>query len=438
MRHGRIEIHRIARPTCNGDQCAHIKMTSSTPSINSTTSAGSTYAPAAGGDDSTGSVQPPMRATSAGSGLAEHLPSRRRTESSTGMRSDLTEHSEQLHTSSSVTGTDTRRSSGTGSFPAHKIQLGAYLLARSVDGRRIEGDELSRLVRSNDVVNATRLSLPEGRGNVNLDLKMSDGETAYATAAAHMFRSSKQLGDSASIHAAMHMAAKAGNCSHHAHVAINLIGERMGGGDQIHHVRSDEVDHNWAELRSENGSAVTLDAWAEGPAILSEDGIYSSRETRTLYAFGPRLAAKSAKEMHSHTEKAGDLLPDQLSQFSKALRKRGFPEKKIWSPTAVINQAFSDRAREALGSTSALSREIQAVRLARDDLGASVHDATTIASKLVDNAMDLTRTPQNPPRTQRESDFLVGVSEEQLEVIKRAHTPQELEQIGVNVHNRIL
>lgn len=277
------------------------------------------------------------------------------------------------------------------------IGLAAYLTARAKLHRSIDGPELVSLRKANDTVTKTRALLSHGRGNVTTDLAKTQEpfwRTKFGRKQAASYR-----GDLAAC-SALAIKMQAGNCGEHADVATVSHARKLGEGETVQLVSSASIDHAWAESGLPGGARVVLDAWAEGPAIMSEDSSFSARESsRKVHAsFSPNAARTLAAEKDKHLEslKRDPDLDKKWAAFKAHAEKKRLTMDRshVFAPTPVVSRTFqravskqhkaaetmaqevkkdfklatSSRAQAALGS------EIQAMGAARA-LGANVKQA---------------------------------------------------------------
>ena len=157
----------------------------------------------------------------------------------------------------------------------HEINESGYLTARVAMGKPIEDPgDLRRLVEGNDTVFATRQRLHFGRGNVKPDRVASGGAGAKRTDAARNWATFYQNDQHQAIAATAYML-QAGNCYDHAALATRLHGLKLQGQDSVHLVENDKVDHSFVEVHAPDRPAVTLDPWANGPAMQSKDAVWA-------------------------------------------------------------------------------------------------------------------------------------------------------------------
>jgi hypothetical protein len=304
--------------------------------------------------------------------------------------------------------------------------LAGYLFMRAVDGRHVEGGDLTNLRKGNDTVIETREALAFGRGNVATDIQASDHESTRRVTVAreisgHMERLHSDFGlpDAAAV--AMFVAA--GNCGEHARVATSLHVAKLGEAEAAHDVKRKGVDHAWCESRSGKGRDhdVVIDPWAEGPAILAPDGAYTRKE-KELRSAGAYRASESyaVSESMKRTKQQLEIhAPVNLDARLDQLNRQGYriPRRSVWEPEPVLSTSFARRVGKKLGMkasatgaklhrwvrglvgfpqkerppTAPLLDQIRAVGVARS-LGGSVKTAAKDATDIVDAAKDLARS----------------------------------------------
>lgn len=306
-------------------------------------------------------------------------------------------------------------------IPEHDKQLAGYLMGRAVDGRAIEGDDLTSLRQANDLLQQTREALPIGRGNVTTDIAATNGHSYRTYAAARVVRNSRKLNEFALHRAAIAEIAGAGNCGEHAAVAVHKLAAHMSEGQQAHSVVNRARDHGWAELRTptpDERPTIVVDAWGEGPAIHAEDGLFSStaipaehRATDYSYDAGTAPAALQCKAAFLADPVAAEI-GTRIAAVRTGLAALNRTQRKTFGPTPIIDTAFANRVAEKMAhvddmalfrqnlpalESTALRNELLATSVLRQ-LGASVRDATAAAPEVSEAAGALARTPQNPPR----------------------------------------
>ena len=304
--------------------------------------------------------------------------------------------------------------------------LAGYLFMRAIDGRHVEGGDLTNLRKGNDTVLETREALAYGRGNVTTDIQASNHESSRRVAVAreitrHLDRLQQDFGPSDAAAVAMFVAA--GNCGEHAGVATSLHVAKLGQTESAHDVTREGADHLWSECRSGKGRDhdVVIDPWAEGPAIFAPDGAYTRKE-KGLRSVGAYLASESyavSESIKRTTQLLEAHAQANLDRRLDKLNRQGYriPKKRVWQPEPIFSTSFARRVGKKLGMKASttgaklgrwvrglvglpqkerppnapLLDEIRAVGVARS-LGGSVKTAAKDAADIVDAAKDLVRS----------------------------------------------
>ena len=302
-------------------------------------------------------------------------------------------------------------SGASGVFPRQTQQLGAYLVGRRLVGRLDSDTQVARLKEANDTIHEVRETLSFGRGNVSMDLDMTNGESGQRVAAGRVL--TNRLRDSGAALGVTHTVAmaelvKAGLCSEHGDVSVHRHIPKLAPGDQVHKVANPASDHGWAEWRRPGSplkNAIVMDAWAEGPAIFAEDGKYTNPgvpdENRvSRYAYGPALGRRASSNLQQAKERLSGLA-NHVDQARQSLVNSGYtPEKEsIWPPEPVISPAFAQRVQRDCGGDDAMDAALAVAY----QLGSPSVTSEFNAALLLDLAADLTRAPQNPLRSDMES-----------------------------------
>ncbi|MBO9879650.1 XopE/AvrPphe family type III secretion system effector, partial [Xanthomonas sp. D-99] len=154
----------------------------------------------------------------------------------------------------------------------HEVQQAAYQLGMRLNGRPIEdASHRQRLADATETVHETRLALHRGRGNVDSDLRLSNGRSATYSSLSYCLGENDE-----SLLAGSALAAGAGNCDHNAAINARRHAVRMENGGQMMTVRDYDQTHLYALYRPPGSaeaeeSTVVLDSWADGPAVLLRD-----------------------------------------------------------------------------------------------------------------------------------------------------------------------
>lgn len=236
-------------------------------------------------------------------------------------------------------------------LPDGELQLGGYLLDRQITGRPVEGDDFENLVRANETVMQTREALAYGRGNMTDDVDYSNGVSSIRTAAGRRARKNlPHTFDHPVRVAASSLAAQAGNCGEHAHVAAFLHAAKLREGQQVCVVTDETDDHSWAELRGDHADRshhVIMDPWGKGPAIFADDGASSSNghELTVEHHYDRTTGAKAHAQMRKLHRRHGRQLKSDVREAMNALGPNfRYPESSLWPATPVVSGAFAQCA----------------------------------------------------------------------------------------------
>ncbi|OSN59036.1 hypothetical protein BV349_05437 [Pseudomonas syringae pv. actinidiae] len=297
-----------------------------------------------------------------------------------------------------------------GVFSTDRKQLGAYLLARYLDGREVSESHAQSLAEASETLKDTRDALSFGRGNVDADLELTQGESGQRVAASRVVNqrlkeSGAKLGTSHTV--AMAELVKAGLCSEHGDVAVHRHIPKLKTGEQIHKIAAPRSDHGWAELRrpgSPKENAIVIDAWAEGGPILAEDGSYTHRHISddarvSRYAYGPALGRRALASLEKSRAQLSNIAVSVESARSELSDNGYWPEsERIWSPEPVIESGFAQRVQaQCEDSKNAERNWSAAMRIARQ-LGSPEETLEKNARSLLELASDLRQVPQNARR----------------------------------------
>lgn len=234
-------------------------------------------------------------------------------------------------------------------------QLGGYLLGRDIVGKPVQGAALAQIERANDTVEHTRQTLAYGRGNINVDIRDSQGEsTVRAEAGRRISRAIPQRYSGEVRFVAGPMTAQAGNCGDHASVATFLHADKLQQGEQVFHVGSKQTDHGWAEQRGKKPNRerdLVMDPWGKGPAVFAVDGEFSQSSSHVAlqHHYDHATGAAAHAEMRQLQSEQGRAMQAGLRSAMNDLGPQyRYPDKKIWAPTPVISQAFAHRVQQKI------------------------------------------------------------------------------------------
>jgi hypothetical protein len=299
----------------------------------------------------------------------------------------------------------------------HEINEAGYLAGRAALATPIDDrGDLRRLVTANETVHETRTRLDVGRGNVTADVVGSRASSTYRTVTAYMatelegLGSVEGLGDVSRFERrdATALALHAGNCDQNGWIAARMHGSRLEAGETTHVVNSHAAQHTWAELRTPGRPSVTLDPWANGPAMQADDTKLGGLERKPEASFdmetGPvardRLlqlaeayaqgdaAAVLAKQLH-HYETTQPRLNATLWSHSMQLAD-GTPE--------TSQPGFGETARERMAQHPPLLQQVLAVGAARSAYHMTIPAAAHQADAIVGAARTLHTMPNGLAR----------------------------------------
>lgn len=230
-----------------------------------------------------------------------------------------------------------------------EMPLAGYLLARALDGRKVEGKDFERLRRADESIRETRALLAFGRANVKEDNKQSRGE------AFRRFEGANNLkpGSTHRSLAAHWIWAGAGNCGEHAHVATFAHAGRLDSEskEEVALLANVFIDHAWVEsaiprpwnLASwwrPDEEAIVIDAWKDGPAVFAPDS------TRTQGQWMSAITARRIASPQPELIAEAKIVAQDIAceQDPRALSWRPRPtEWWLSNARTVINNAFMER-----------------------------------------------------------------------------------------------
>ncbi len=311
--------------------------------------------------------------------------------------------------------------------PAVDRQLRGYVVARAIDGRHVEGPDLTRLRNATATVEQVRALLLSGRGNVKDDIARFGHESSRRVEAGRLVKNMLVEHGLPRVvaYAAGGILAQAGNCAEFAALTIMLhvplLKEASSGTDKgefICLVKSQWIDHDWAELRDGRGPDyhMVLDPWLRGPAVFSADSQWAgdAGDFTLSLEHGHASGLKDRAEME--TALTGNS-PSLLARFDQGLREVGptmrYAPHTVFPSMAVVGRGFERRVQLKLQAPvdvakarvppevralnpnlrrtqRALLNEVLAVGVARQmDVGAGIRSATQEVPGLLDAARRL-------------------------------------------------
>lgn len=225
------------------------------------------------------------------------------------------------------------------------MPLAGYLLARALDGRKVEGEDFDQLRRANDSVREVRALLSFGRGNVVEDIEASRGESSTRANGAHKHSGTWTL----RVTNAAAIWSGAGNCQQHAELAASAHAARLDtqSKETVTVLGNVRLNHAWAEsvvprpwkvsnLFRPSRRAIVLDAWKDGPAVLGPD----STRKRTDWIDALTVLRRNEPDQSLETAKQA---AQSIADDPRRLNPYMWPKKGLWNAEAVVDKAFLDR-----------------------------------------------------------------------------------------------
>ena len=235
---------------------------------------------------------------------------------------------------------------GRGEVLPEEMPLAGYLLARALDGRKVEGKDFERLRRADESVREARALLAFGRGNIREDNEQSAGEAFSRIDGARELK----LGSTKPSAAARGIWAGAGACIEHAHLSAFAHAAGLDAGSKEAVVLMAHIGHAWAEsvipqpwnlssLWKPSEKAIVLDAWKDGPAVFSADSTRTPGQWRI--AFPLRRITTPQPELLANAKKAAQGLASTLDP--RALKSKQPPEWLLFNASPLISNDFMAR-----------------------------------------------------------------------------------------------
>lgn len=247
-----------------------------------------------------------------------------------------------------------------------EMTLAGYLLARSVDRRRVEGEDLERLHLANDSMREARSLLDHGRTNVREDRAFSSGESARRGLG------NRRLEDDSSLQTTVLSRAiwsGAGICGEHAHMARATHATRMPRGEEARlvHIPSFDPDHAWVESvppddvdsrRTNLERTIVLDTWFDGPAVFASDSQhYSSR--RQSVPDGRSFTTQDAHVLDEEKRHAQDIAGLRNVDTLPPSRLR---EDFFYNASSAVSRTFHSRVQASLNREVSPGEAIETTR----------------------------------------------------------------------------
>lgn len=244
-----------------------------------------------------------------------------------------------------------------------KQEHAAYLTARIIDGRPVEGADLDRLRRGENALLETRALLDVGRGNVDKDIEATKHASTRRTKAARQLASGI-VSEPPTLYvkeAASALLARAGHCGEFAGVAAYAVGDKVQPDEEAHIVSAEHmnIDHAFVELRTREGRDhdVVIDGWSAGPAVFATDGHFSKGEPAppSELALDPAAAQRFATQVRGTLDTLRETKSDEFEAKFTALERRRFrlPPAQQWGEQTVVSTEFAERV---YGKTATMTK----------------------------------------------------------------------------------
>ncbi|MFA1288967.1 XopE/AvrPphe family type III secretion system effector [Xanthomonas axonopodis pv. nakataecorchori] len=284
-----------------------------------------------------------------------------------------------------------RRRSGKPTLQPHEVQQAAYQLGMRLSGRPIEDvRDRQRLADATATVHETRLALHHGRGNIESDFRLSNGRSSTCSYLSYSFLSYWPGKHDINLMAGCALAVSAGNCDQNAAINTRRHAARMEGGGQITNVCDQACAHMYALYQPPGSaeaqdSAVVLDSWSDGPAVLLRDSRWAGTYHRTSTYPIERFDKPGAIDALARTRALQAEIEDPQTEFHAHLRGvesvvRTPPvPRKIYASTPVIAPDLVQSTRQRLQELSPRTRKALAADAARQAYG--LDDAQPISPR---------------------------------------------------------
>lgn len=248
-------------------------------------------------------------------------------------------------------------------YRQNDARLRPYVMARAIDGRVVDGEDLARLRQANLTVDAIRQSLPMGRGNAVADIEHTAGESSRSTEAGinmanHLERDAHWNVTLARATGAL--LARAANCDGRAALSVMAHTPHVQPGEALYQVTSSKIGHVWAEWRREGNPrldfALVMDAWMEGPAVFASDGQLSEQPglTDSYFNFSHVSGLAARAQMDALLSNAGSELQARFMQERLAIPPDFRTDPRLtYAAMSVISRGFELRVQKKLARTIA-------------------------------------------------------------------------------------
>jgi hypothetical protein len=299
-------------------------------------------------------------------------------------------------------------------MPDEAVPLAGYLLARQVDGRPVDDAGVERLELAETARRSARTALPFGRGNVEVDIRASKGQSEVRAAAAQMLHDELvEMGFQhgrdpvASVYATAAMTAKAfgaGVCDNFAAIAALSYGDKAQAAgrppeEQVRMVSHEDSNHTWAEVHTpgDDAPAIVMDPWRDGPAVFASDSrlVDDADQVVTRATFDLEGAAEAHEWADEFSRGFKSSTFDRLDRAEDVLSE--MPPRNHPVPPPLLEEAFAGRVRESLDSADPrqqLLTELQAVGQAMSFGAQGVKNLSADAARIVERTRELVETPQ--------------------------------------------
>lgn len=298
----------------------------------------------------------------------------------------------------------------------HEIQQAGYQLGARLTGNPVDdADDRKGLAEATETIHQTRLEMRYGRGNIAGDVQATNGEGKPRTKAAYL--AAEKYGSS--VGAGVSLALGAGNCDQHGAINARRHASTMEPGGKTQTVSSHNFHHTYAlhnpppghragtKDEQEVRPTVVLDSWASGPAVRFADSAWTSdhQNTYTRETFdndtGPAANAlmEQAKAEASYTGFFGHRTPlYQETRANVRQYRNNPPNYNQFADGSVVDPRFAHEAKQKLGDTVPLHKDILAAGAARQSYNLSVAEATKrdTLDPILDEAGNLTGQSRPP------------------------------------------
>jgi hypothetical protein len=258
----------------------------------------------------------------------------------------------------------------------HEVQQAAYLLGRKADARPIEdAQQVRRLVDANATVHGTRRALGYGRGNLKPDNLVTGGVSQKATHASYLIGAKNGHADLA----ATALALGVGNCDQHG--ALNTLrhGAALKGEETVYEVGV--PGHTFAELHTPGQPVVTMDSWANGPAVEVQDACFGKGTLRTgpIDARSGPLVAQAIEQLAADYQKVDGPRGRQLVAALLEADTTTMPPPSYGASNQVVDSNFAERVRSALRQKARLQNDVIATVVAKEAYDVPIREAARAA-----------------------------------------------------------